>query len=110
MLSDQLYERLETVLKAHGLGHFSDQSEAEQITLLEEAHRELMLEENTVSGLLVNTLDQWTLRGLRVGSFAFARNRRLFPSSLSRYRARSRRAVAVPPSDSKRNKDFTLDL
>eukprot|EP00752_Nemacystus_decipiens_P010548 g9393.t1 len=46
VLSDQLYERVSTVLESHGLGHFSDLSAAEQITLLEEAHRDISSEDN----------------------------------------------------------------
>ncbi|CAM9738436.1 unnamed protein product [Ectocarpus sp. 13 AM-2016] len=48
VLSDQLFERVSTVLKSHGLGHFSDLSSPEQITLLEEAHRDIMSENNKV--------------------------------------------------------------
>ncbi|CAM9529349.1 unnamed protein product, partial [Ectocarpus sp. 12 AP-2014] len=48
ILSDQLFERVSTVLKSHGLGHFSDLSSPEQITLLEEAHRDIMSENNKV--------------------------------------------------------------
>ncbi|CAM9748338.1 unnamed protein product, partial [Sphacelaria rigidula] len=48
VLSDQLYDRVEVVLKSHGLGHFSDLCEAEQTTLLEEAHRALIAEDNPV--------------------------------------------------------------
>lgn len=36
------------MLESHGLGHFSDLCEAEQITLLDEAHRELISEESNV--------------------------------------------------------------
>lgn len=49
VLSDQLYERVSIVLRSHGLGHFSDLSSAEQITLLEEAHREIVSENNKAS-------------------------------------------------------------
>lgn len=60
VLSDQLFERVSTVLKSHGLGHFSDLSSPEQITLLEEAHRDIMSENNKVScpewrGLLIRS-------------------------------------------------------
>lgn len=48
VLSDQLYERVSTVLESHGLGHFSDLSSAEQITLLDEAHRDISSENNKV--------------------------------------------------------------
>lgn len=48
VLSDQLYERVSIVLKSHGLGHFSDLCSAEQVTLLEEAHREILCEDNKV--------------------------------------------------------------
>lgn len=48
-MSDQLYERVSSVLRSHGLGHFSDLSSAEQITLLEEAHREIASEDNKAS-------------------------------------------------------------
>lgn len=48
VLSDQLYDRVSIVLKSHGLGHFSDLCSAEQVTLLEEAHREIMSEDNKV--------------------------------------------------------------
>lgn len=50
VLSDQLYERVSITLKSHGLGHFSDLSSAEQITLLEGAHREIMSGDNKVIG------------------------------------------------------------
>lgn len=36
------------MLESHGLGHFSDLSSAEQITLLEEAHRDISSEDNKV--------------------------------------------------------------
>lgn len=49
VLSDQLYEQVSTVLESHGLRHFSDLSSAEQITLLEEAHRDISSEDNKVS-------------------------------------------------------------
>lgn len=52
VLSDQLYERVSIVLRSHGLGHFSDLSSAEQITLLEEAHREIVSENNKASLIL----------------------------------------------------------
>lgn len=48
VLSNLLYERVSVVLKSHGLGHFSDLCSAEQVTLLEEAHREIMSEDNKV--------------------------------------------------------------
>ncbi|CAM9546561.1 unnamed protein product, partial [Hapterophycus canaliculatus] len=48
VLSDQVYARVSTILKSHGLGHFSDLSSPEQITLLEEAHRDIMSEDNKV--------------------------------------------------------------
>lgn len=48
VLSDQLYEQISAALKSHGLGHFSDLSSSEQVTLLEEAYREIMAEDNKV--------------------------------------------------------------
>ncbi|CAM9327817.1 unnamed protein product, partial [Choristocarpus tenellus] len=43
VLSNNLYHRIEMILKSHGLGHFSDLQSAEQVALLEEAQREMML-------------------------------------------------------------------
>ncbi len=52
VLTDHIYKRVSTLLESHGLGHFSDLSSAEQITLLEEAHREISSEDNKVNCLL----------------------------------------------------------
>ncbi|CAM9674037.1 unnamed protein product, partial [Discosporangium mesarthrocarpum] len=48
VLSDNLYERVEVILDAHGLGHFSDLRPAEQVILLEEAQRKMVSDGNKV--------------------------------------------------------------
>lgn len=46
VLSDQVFERLSSVLESNSLGHFSGLPSAEQIVLVEQAYRELMAEDN----------------------------------------------------------------